>query len=107
MNTARRRSRGFALFTLVGIFLVLLNSAEAAAKPQVCQELYQQRYLKEAVHKAMATTGGRSLASGGNACGFATGYASKSEAIRVALRVCRANAKKGKVRGTCKIINSK
>ena len=85
----------------------LVLAAEAAAKLQPCQNGYKVYILKKPLHKAVATTGGRSLAAPSTACGFSYGYGTKRLAVSAALRQCKMVQRKNKARGTCQIIESK
>src|SRR6185295_9503113 len=92
----------------VGLVCLLLagtigacSSAEAA-KLQLCQKLYQQYIFGRPSHKAVATTGGRLLASPSTSCGFSYGYSTRNLANSVALRECSRYARKYKHQGKCR-----
>ena len=62
-------------------FGVVRPGQTEAAKLVTCQRLYQKNYLHGGLHKAIATSGGRSLSSPNTACGFADGTPTKKQAI--------------------------
>ena len=90
------------------IFTSLNLSTLAQAKLKTCASEYRKHYLKGPLHKAMATTGGRSpLGHSAMSCGTAWGYDTKKQAIREALRQCRVTDKKFKDPGDCQITEAK
>lgn len=84
-----------------------VSPSYAADKLTPCQKDYNQRFKKEPSYKAVATSGGRSLASSSTACGFAAGYAKKQQAAKAALSQCRKNARGNNAPGACKVIELK
>jgi hypothetical protein len=96
----------FAAFLVISASLCV--STVAQAKIGSCASDYKKHYLKGPTHKAMAVTGGRSpLGRSAMSCGTAWGYATKKQAIREALRQCRATDRKYRDPGVCKIIGVK
>jgi hypothetical protein len=98
--------RANVVLVAAGIIGACITYPADAAKPQSCQKLYQ-RFAGDLPHKALATSGGRSLASPDTACGFSYGYSTRKGAEMEALRVCRTIAKKNNARGKCRIIESR
>ena len=90
------------------IFTGLSLSTVAEAKLKTCASEYKRHYLKGSLHKAMATTGGRSpLGRSAMSCGTAWGYDTKKQAIREALRQCRVTDRKFRDPGNCQITEAK
>lgn len=92
--------------TLIGLASLSMLS-EALAKPLSCKSVYINKYLNKPLHKAMATSGGRPPSSSMEmSCGWAFGYATKQQAVKLALGDCRRADRNYKRRGDCKIIYS-
>lgn len=70
-------------------------------------EQHHRNYLSDPLHKALATTGGRSFCAPGTSWGAGWGKATVGEAINDAMYGCHYAAKKDKHSGTCKIIDAK
>ena len=87
------------------VVLNLMVSSFAVAKPLTCKSAYTNKYLNKPLHKAMATSGGRAPSrSMEMSCGWAFGYATKEQAMKLALGDCRRADKNYKRRGDCKIV---
>lgn len=87
------------------VALILMVSSDTVAKPLSCKSIYTAKYLNKPLHKAMATSGGRAPSSSMEmSCGWAFGYATKQEAVKLALSDCRRADKNYKRRGDCKIV---
>ncbi len=87
------------------VILSLIVTSEAMAKPLSCKSAYITKYLNKPLHKAMATSGGRPPSSSMEmSCGWAFGYATKQQAVKLALGDCRRADKNYKRRGDCKIV---
>ncbi len=89
------------------VFGIIHSTQVEAAKLNTCQKLYQNRYLRAGPHKAIATTGGRSLSTPYTSCGFSDQKSTKKRAINEALAECRRQAKKYNRSGACTIIDSR
>ena len=95
-----------------GIFAALLIAAanlavvpEATARPLSCKEVYISKYLNKPLHKALATSGGRMPSSSMEMqCGWAFGYPTKQQAMKLALGDCRRADRNYKRKGDCKIL---
>jgi hypothetical protein len=93
----------FAAFLIASTSLVALS--EATAKPLSCKSVYMNKYLSKPLHKAMATSGGRPPSSSMEmSCGWAFGYLTKQQAMKLALGDCRRADRNFKNRRDCKII---
>jgi hypothetical protein len=93
---------------LFGIIMNLNFAASVQAKLPTCSSDYKKHYLHGPSHKAIATTGGQSpLGTSRMSCGTAWGFDTKSQAIKAALRQCRATDKKFKDPGDCQIVEAK
>ena len=93
------------------IFLTVVASynftSQAESKPLTCKSVYLLKYIKQPLHKAMATSGGRPpSASMDMQCGWAIGYKTKEQAIKAALQDCRAADRNYGNRKDCKILYS-
>ena len=83
------------------------DSAVYSFSLRVCHKYYQSHYVAKKLHKAIATTGGVPFCSPQISFGISVEEGSKKAAIDAALRACRAEAKRAKNSGTCKIIEVK
>jgi hypothetical protein len=93
----------FGLFAATSIVFAPV----AEAKLQPCQRDYINNFQKRAVHKAFATTGGRSPKSSNTSCGWANSFGTKQAAVRAAMTACRKSGKKFKAPGACQILEAK
>ncbi len=85
----------------------LIVTSEVKAKPLSCKSAYMNKYLNKPLHKAIATSGGRPPSSSMEmSCGWAFGYATKQQAVKLALGDCRRADRNYKRRGDCKIIHA-
>ena len=113
------RSGGFVMSKLrllvaMAIFVfcssTLTSSAAYKYIPQPdlksCEKNHRN-YLSGPLHKALATTGGRSFCAPATSWGAGWGKATVGEAIADAMYGCHYAAKKDKHSGTCKIIEAK
>jgi hypothetical protein len=63
--------------TLASLAVLWPDHVVAKPKPLGCPPLYSNHYIKGRMHKAFATTGGRSIRAYSTACAYAVGYGSK------------------------------
>jgi hypothetical protein len=82
---------------------ILVEKSEARS----CQNLYKKHYLPGRVHKAIATTGARSVSSDQTSCGSSEGNQTKAQAIKSALRYCTSDNKAHRNPVACKILEAK
>jgi hypothetical protein len=95
---------------LVLVFVVSMSSNFILAEKseaRSCQNLYKKHYLPGRVHKAVATTGAKSVSSDRISCGWSEGNKTKAQAIRSALRYCTSDNKAHRNPVACKILEAK
>jgi hypothetical protein len=96
---------------LLAVFLsasiAVITSSEAAAKRMSYKLLYKLYVANKPLHRAIATSDGRSIGATGTSCGAANTYPTKQSAANEAIRQCNVDRKHYKTRGTCKIIEAK
>lgn len=83
------------------------NSAIFSYSERVCKKYYERQYSSRGLHKAIATIGGVAFCTPSISFGVAYEEKSVKAAVEAALRACRAEAKRAKNTGTCKIIEAK
>jgi hypothetical protein len=81
-------------------------SIDASAKAPFCQREYARLSKIAVLHRAVATTNGKSLGAPNIACGF-SGQDTKQQAIRGALKNCEKSAKRNGNSSKCQIIEAK
>ncbi len=96
-------TRIFAALLIAAANLIVVS--DVAAKPLSCKEVYINKYLNKPLHKALATSGGRLPSSSMEMqCGWAVGYPTKQQAMKLALGDCRRADRNYKRKGDCKIV---
>ena len=99
---------------LAFVFLVLVASTTHAPNAWAqtpCEKAFQKyykNYLKPAsTHYAVATTGGRSLASTSTACAISSGQVSKRASMKEAIKTCKLEQRSTGYFGACTVIKSR
>jgi hypothetical protein len=100
--------KGLGNGTLAAILVAVTSLTllpESIAKPLSCKSVYTSKYLNKPLHKAMATSGGRPPSSSFEmSCGWAFGYQTKQQAMKIALHDCRMADRNYRNRRDCKIV---
>ena len=100
--------------TLTCIFFAVMFSvtlAPIALAQTPCEKAFQKyykKYLKPiSTHYAVATTGGRSLASPSTACAISSGQVSKNASMKEAIKTCKLEKRSTGYLGACTVIKSR
>jgi hypothetical protein len=107
LQTSTRFWVAFSLLSFGFCLSVQVQPADAKKVVFACAVDYKKKFTNGRIHKAMATTGGRSITAYNTACGWAEGYSSKAQAVRDALRQCERSNKMHKLKTKCRVIAAK
>jgi hypothetical protein len=91
--------------------ILMIDQVDTARAKTPCEigfsHYYGKYLIKKSVHYAIATTGGRPLASLATSCAMSSGRNSTATYIKMALAACKLEAKKNNHRGQCRVIKTR